>query len=104
LERVFVGELGDGGTDCQATAVRHRVTRVDGEIREGVLELLGVARDDGRLAVTLEIESDVRAKNAAEQCLDISHDLVEINRLDAKHLAAAECDEPLGQRGGSLDG
>ena len=95
--RVFLGELDNGGADRQAPAVRHGIARVDGEIREGVLELLCIAGDDGRLAVELEIDGNVRTQNATEQRLEVPDDLIEIDRLDAKYLAAAERDEPQGQ-------
>ena len=92
-----------GCADRQAAAVRHGVARVHGEIREGVLELLRVAGDDRRFAVELEVDGDVRAQNATEQRPEIPDDLIEIDRLDTKHLAAAERDEPLGQGRGSFD-
>ncbi len=45
LRDVVLVEIRVGGLDGEAAAVGHGVARVDGEVDDGVLELVGVGED-----------------------------------------------------------
>ena len=69
-------------------ALAHRVARVDDEVDDHLLELVEVGLHQPEIAAVHDIELDRLANQPAQQHLQLRQDVVELQRLRAKRLAA----------------
>ncbi len=90
------------GLDRERAAVRHGVARVDREVEQRVLELVGVAERRPQPSARLDLEVDRVADRAAQQVLHAGDQRVDVGRLRIERLPAREGQQPVGQRGGPL--
>ncbi len=92
------------GLDGEPPSARHRVSSVDREVDDGVLELAGVHLDGADARVGFEAELDVLADQRQEQPASLGEHLVDAHELRMEHLAAAEGEELSREVRGSLAG
>ena len=89
------------GRDGQASAVGHRIPRVQREVEQRLPELRPVAGDD-RVGAGLERELDRPAEQRLEQPARLGHDLVQIEAGQRERLAAAEGEQLARERRAGL--
>ena len=95
-------EIGVGGLDGELAAVRHGVARIDGEIEDADLELVGIGQHPPQPAGQHGLDGDLLAQSAAQQFGHAGDKAAGIDRLGVERLAAREGEQPLGERGRPL--
>ena len=83
-------------------AARHRVARVDGQVEQGVLDLVAVGLDGRQSGLQQQFELDVLADAAPEHVLHLGDQAVDLERLQVQGLLARERQQPLDERCGAL--
>ena len=96
-------EQGVCGLDCQLSPAGHRVPRVDRQIEERMLELVGVYQHRPQTAGQHGLGLDLLAQSAAQEIRHPGDQPVDLERFRVERLAAREGQEPLGQRRGPID-
>jgi len=81
---------------------RHRVTRIDHEVEQHLLELGGVGLDDARLWLEHRDQLDVLADEATEYAIHSTDDLVDVDGGGRRHFLPAGEDEQLVSEPGRL--
>ena len=104
LLRVRLVELHVGGLDHEVAAFRHRVSGVDCQVHDHLLELTGIGLDTIERPVQRGHQPDVLADQALQERLGARHDTVEIEHLRLQDLLTAEGQQLLGQRCGAFAG
>ena len=94
--RCFI-DLAVRADDRQPASVGHRISGVECEVDQNLLERGGIGLDRKRRDGRLGGEIDVLADQTSEQFLDHEHDLVQVEHLRRHHLLAAEGEQLLRQ-------
>lgn len=90
-----------GRLDGDASAVRHRVARIDAQVQERALELGRVDQRGPQPAGGDDLERDLRADRAPDQFLHADHQPVHVGRLGVEGLPAREGEQAMGEGGGA---
>ena len=93
-----------GRLDRQAPGVRHRLPRVDRQVRQHLLELCGIDFYSVAPAVADDHHVDVVADERAQPRRTAADERAEIDHLRLENLALAEREELTGQLRGALAG
>ena len=91
-----------GDLDLDRAAVRHRVARVDREVEDRKLELVGVDPRRRQPFRNIQPQRDARPERALEQIAHALDQRAQIDRHRAQILLARERQQPLRQRGAAL--
>jgi hypothetical protein len=83
--------------DRQHAAVEHRVSRVDGEVEQHLLELSAIGAHAGERRRRREAKLDVLADDSLQHRRDPLGDLGEIEHCRLEHLLSAEGEELMRQ-------
>ena len=83
-------------------AVRHGVTRIDRQVHDHLVDVRGVHFHRRESARQADFQLNVFPDDAPQHLVDAQNDLVEIHHAGYRHLAAAECQQLVGQRRGSF--
>ena len=83
-------------------AVGHGVARIDREIEQGELDLVGIRRGRRQAGRQVERDFDGRAERAVQQIGHAAHQLGEIGRPRLQRLAPGKRQQPLRQGGAAL--
>ncbi len=100
--RVGLVEMGVGGLDRELAAPRHGVPRVDGEVEDADLELVGVGQHPPQAAGQHRFDGDLLAERTAQQFRHAGDQASGIDRLGIERLAPREGQQALGERGSPL--
>ena len=84
--------------------VPHCVPGVDGEVHDHLLELAAIGLDEHRCLGRGDDELDAIADELPEQPLHRRDDVAQVEHLGLEHLAPAEREQLLGQKGGAVRG
>ena len=76
--------------DRDASAVRHRVARIDAEIQDRVLKLIGIDERRPQTRGADNFDLDARADGAADQFFEIGYESIDVGRFRIERLAARE--------------
>ena len=95
---VFFIEMNIRGFDRQLAAIRHRVARIDGEIEDRELELIGIGMRPPNAAAQNGFDRDLLAEGPAQQVRHAGDEPAEIDRFGIERLLARKGEKPLGQR------
>ena len=87
-----------GCLDAQPTSVRHRVTRVDGEIHDDLLELTRVHFHGSEGGGEGRGQGDVFSQQPCEHLLGAGHDRIDVEDARLEDLLATEREQLPGQR------
>ena len=91
--RVVLIERGRSRLDGEFAALRHSVSRVDGQVHDDLLDLPGIGSDRpelGAAAMTSSMSSPIMR---VEHLAGLGDDFVEVDNLRRQHLLAAEGEE-----------
>ena len=99
---IAIVEISIRRLDRQPAAVRHRVARVDREVEQHVLELVGIDARLPQAAGEHGLDRDVLAQGPAQQVRHAGHQSPDIERLRLQRLLAGEGEQPMRQRCGAL--
>ena len=91
-----------GDLDLDRAAVRHRVARIDREVEDRELELVGIDPRRRQPFRNIQPQRDARPERALEQIAHALDQRAQIDRHRAQILLARECQQPLGQRRAAL--
>ena len=97
-------EIDVGGGDRQSTPRRHRVSGIDREIDDHLLELGAVGTSQPQLRIELDDQVDVLAKQADQHGSQPVQYFVGCDQPNLHHLAAAESKERSREAGGPVCG
>ena len=89
-----------GARDDQATARDHRVTGVEHDVHQHLLDLAAVGPDPADAGVEPQVELDVGPQQARQHLRDVRDDGVGVDDLRRQHLAPAEREQLLRDTGG----
>ncbi len=98
--RVVDGDV--GGVDGEFAAGGHGVAGVDGEVDQNLFELAGVGSDRPQPGGGGDDQVDVLAEGAAQQVLEAGGDVVEVEDLWVRDVAAGEDQQLAGEPRGAL--
>ena len=98
---IAIVEMGVLRLDRQLSAIRHRVARIDREIQDHVLELIGVGVDPPQPASQHRLKDDVAPKGMPQQIRHAADQLVDLDRLRLQRLLPREGEQPLREQRGS---
>lgn len=87
------------GAEHDPPAIRHGVTRVEGEVQDGAFELAGISHRRPRVRLGDDLDGDGLAENAGEDAGHVIDQRVEIDRRHVEVLLAREGEHALGQVG-----
>ncbi len=88
--------------DRQRPVARHGVPCVHGEVQEHLPDLARVGLDRPQGGLELELHLDAFADQPAQHRLDLAHAVVEVDDARLQHLAAAEREQLVRERGRAL--
>src|SRR5215469_2120491 len=83
-------EVGVTGFDDKASALRHRVARVDHQVHDDLLDLRGVCFHLTDIFSNARDHLDPLIHQTAQKGIEIQHDLVQIENFGLQNLFAAE--------------
>ena len=92
------------GLDRQRATVGHRLAGVHRHPDQGLLDLRGVGLDGVEVLALDDRQVHVLAQGALEELVEVGDDLVQVDDLGRRDLAAAEDQELAGERGAALAG
>ena len=105
--RALRGDIDQRSRDPHFPALRHRVARVQRQVKKYLLQPVAVAAHQFGRRAQLQCEPAARPQAASDQWLDLANHAVDVEHLRARHIAAAQRQQLLaegtGQRGGMLD-
>ena len=96
--------MGIGGFDGELAAVGHRVARVDGDVDDGILELLRIGMDRPQAGCGDHLDMDGLAQRRVQQIRHVADHLVGIEPARRQRLLPREGEQALRQRGRTLGG
>ena len=92
------------GRHEQASASGHGVAGVDGQVDDGLLQVVGVGANGIERIGQAQLEFDILADQAAEHFFGAGDDVVDIDHGGLHHLAAAEGQQLAGDGSGAVGG
>jgi hypothetical protein len=90
--------LSRSGLDVELAAIGHGVASIHGEVHNHLLETAGIGHHDVGIRRRNRDHVDVFANQPAEQLFDLDHQFVYPDHTRLHGLAAAECQQLVGQR------
>jgi len=90
--------------DRKGSSLRHGVTRIDGEIEEGVLELIGISKDMPAAAAEGGLDDYSTVQRPTKQIRHAGNEVIEVYRPTNERLTACEGKQAIRQRCGALRG
>src|SRR5690606_5069871 len=100
----LVANVAYPGIDCDLSAERHRVPRVQCQVDERCLELRRVDERGGQVTSTADLKAYGIAEGAFQHQFDITQERSWVDRLRHQALAAGECQKLSGELGATPDG
>ena len=97
-ETLSVGQDFTGGDNRQRAPLRHRVARVDRQIEDRILELMGIRQRRPVLGGKVHRKPDRLAQGPPQHLLHAADQLIDIDRLGVERLAPGEGEQPVRQR------
>ena len=102
LQRRIAARLAFADPDVDRAAVRHGVARVDREVEDGELELVGVDARRRQAFREIEPQRDARPERALQQIDHALDQAAQVDRHGAQILLSRERQQALRQRGAAL--
>ena len=90
--------------DCQATALRHRVARINGEIQDHLLDLAAVGLDQAHVGSGRGLQLNVLADQPSQNSLHVHKNALNADYFGRQHLFSTESKQLARERGGPLRG
>src|SRR6185437_2527212 len=94
----------DADVDRQESAVDHRVSTVDREVEEYLLDLAAIRLHRDWRAVYADFEIDVLGDEGAKQVAHAKDGFCEVDDLDASQFGLSEHEQLSGEGGCTIDG
>jgi hypothetical protein len=94
----------EGRFDAQLAAVGHRVAGVEGQVEEGVLELVGIHHRHQAGLAAGGGHGDGAGQRAADQLGHAEDQLIDLDRLGLQGLAAGKAEQAADQLGAPVGG
>ena len=88
--RVFLIRVHIASLNHKISAAGHGVTRIDREVHQDLLKLAGIGLNLPQAAGRIDDQGDLLAEGAAEQLLDATDDLVDVEYIQVHNVAAGE--------------
>jgi hypothetical protein len=88
--------------DRELAAFRHGVARVDREVEDGGLDLVGIGFGLPQARALHSLHGNTLSERPLQQFRETEHQPAGVNRLRLERLPARESQQALGQRGGAL--
>jgi hypothetical protein len=88
--RIALIEFDIGSLDRQLTACRHRISCIDREIHDDLLDLATIGFDFRQLGLENERDCDIRTDQAAEHSLKVAHDTIQVEQFRFDDLLATK--------------
>ena len=102
--RLLLRQLGVARLDPEAPAHGHRVARVQRQVQQDLLDLAGVRPHRPERRARTDVELDVLGDHPLQHRRDAVHDGVQVERVRAAARRAAEREQLVGERRGTLGG
>ena len=100
----FAGDRQQRCFDRHHAAVGHRISRVDHEIDDDLLQLHGISHQRARRRINLRLDHHALADQTAQHAVGVGDDGAQVDRRKAQRLLAREGEQLVRQRRGVFGG